>query len=213
MSCEYGYTNCQNEDQKCYLCINELHYVPIKVKARPGLRKKVQIDTKRQGSMNEVKTHDQIKASLDVSGTPNSGAGKIKGDLEIGQLAMIECKTTTEKNKGRQPGAHSFSIRRDHLEKLKKEANEARKEFHFLVFSFQEHDDDLYVVTDLSEINSMIATLKHDRLELLKSNNIINVHKTRTTLVEAKNTELLAEIEHLKAKLKYYEQKDSDEIL
>lgn len=206
MSCEYGYTDCSNMDNKCYLCINELHYLPIKTKS-VGLNKRIKVkESKRQGSMNEVKTYNQIKDA--VEGTPNSGAGSIKGDLQIGSMAMIECKTTTEKNKGRQPGKESFSIQRAWLEKLEKEAKEAKKEFHFLVFSFKEHDDKLYVVSDLEQYNSMIATMKHDRLELTKSNNIINIHKTKATLIEAENTKLLAEIEHLKAQVKYLEEKN-----
>lgn len=197
MGCEYGYTDCSNVDLKCYLCINRLHYQPIKTK-KFGLNKSIKVkESKRQGSINEVKTYNQIKNA--VEGTPNSGAGSIKGDLQIGSMAMIECKTTTVKNKDRMPGKESFSIQRGHLEKLEKEAKEARKEFHFLVFSFKENDDKLYVVSSLDEYNSMIATMKHDRLELTKSNNVINIHKTRTALVEAENIKFRAEIEHLKA--------------
>lgn len=208
MNCEYGYTDCSNLDDKCHLCMNELHYIPIK-KKNVGLNKTIKVrESKRQGSMNEVKTYNQIKDA--VEGTPNSGAGSVKGDLQIGSMAMIECKTTTEKNKGRQPGKESFSISRGHLEKLKKEAQEVKKEFHFLVFSFKEYDNDLYVVSDLDVYNSMIATMKHDRLELTKSNNIINIHKTKSALIEATNTTLLAEIEHLKAKIKYLEDKDKE---
>ena len=36
--------------------------------------------------------------------------------------------------------------------------------------------NDLYAVSDLECINSMIATIKHDREEMNKSNNIINIH-------------------------------------
>ena len=208
MSCEYGHTDCSNYDIKCFLCFNASYYLTAR-KKNIGLNKTIKVkESKRQGSMNEVKTYNQIKDA--VEGTPNSGAGSIKGDLQIGSMAMIECKTTTEKNKGKQPGKESFSIQRGHLEKLEKEANEAKKEFHFLVFSYKEHDDKLYVVSNLDQYNSMIATMKHDRLQLTKSNNIIDMHKTRTALVEATNTVLLAEIENLKANIKYLENKDKE---
>ena len=208
MSCEWGYTDCSNLEEKCFLCVNELHYLPIK-KRNFGISKSIKVkETKRKGSMNEVIAYNQIKDA--VEGTPNSGAGAVKGDLQIGSMAMIECKTTTEKNKGRQPGKESFSLQRGHLEKLEREAKEARKEFHFLVFSFKEHDEKLYVVSDLDQYNSMISTMKQDRLALTKSENIINVHKTRTALIDAENSKLLAEIEHLKAKLKHSENKDKE---
>lgn len=211
MECEFGYVDCINIDQKCHLCMKELHYVPVKRK-NIGLNKSIKVkESKRQGSMNEVKTYNQIKDS--VEGTPNSGAGSIKGDLQIGKMAMIECKTTTKKNEGRQPGKESFSIQRSHLEKLKKESKEAGKEFCFLVFSFKEHDNDLYGIADLEVFNSMIATMKHDRSELTKTNNLIDIHKTKSTLIEAENTKYIAEINHLKAKLKYYKEKDKELFL
>lgn len=207
--------DCINFDsQKCHLCFDDSYYVPKKQKSYGGLKKTIKVkESKRQGSVQEVKTYNQIKSSIEVQGTPNSGAGSIKGDLEIGSFAMVECKTTTEKNKGRQPGKESFSIQRAHLEKLKKEAQEAKKEFHFLVFSFKEHDNDLYVVSDLEVYNSMIATMKHDRTQLIKLNNEIDIHKTKSRLIETEKIKLEAEIEHLKAKLKYYEEKDKDLLL
>ena len=90
------------------------------------------------------------------------------------------------------------------LDKLKKEAAEAKKEFNYLIFSFKELDDDLYAVTDLKVINSMIATMKHDREQLNDTNRLINMHKTRSKLIEAENSKLIAEIDYLKAQLEYY---------
>lgn len=198
MACEYGYNDCVNMDKKCVLCVDGYHYKEPK-KISYGLKKTIKVkETARQGSNQEVKVYNQTKDI--VQGTPNSGAGSIKGDLEIGSMAMIECKTTTKKNEGRQPGKESFSIQRGWLEKLEIEAK-GKKEFHFLVFSFKEHDDKQYVVSDLNVYNDMIATMRHDRIKLKESENIINIHKTRTALVEAENTKLLAEIEHLKAQL------------
>ena len=201
MNCKYGNENCTNYDIKCFECFNSYYYNAAKIR-HVGLKKNnTRIkETKRQGSINEVITYNKIKDAIE--GTPNSGAGAIKGDLQIGNMAMIECKTTVEKNKGRQPGKQSFSIQRKWLEKLDKEAKEAKKEFWYLVFSFLENDEKLYTVIDLEVINSMIATMKHDRKELNDFKKIVDVHKKKADLFEAENTKLLSEIEYLKALLK-----------
>ena len=198
--CEYGHNDCSNLGKKCDLCIlKDMYYKPIVIK-QVGLKKNIKVkETSRQGSIQEVKVYNQTRDS--VQGTPNSGAGSIKGDLEIDTMAMIECKTTTKKNEGRQPGKESFSIQRAWLEKLRTEAK-GKKEFHYLVFSFKEHDDDQYVVSDLDVYNSMIATMKHDRKVAKEAQNQIDLHKKFAMLQQAKNHENLARIEFLEALLK-----------
>lgn len=200
MSCEWGHTDCSNENIKCMRCITtSMYYKPLAVKS-VGLKKNIKVkETARQGSKQEVKVFNQTRDA--VQGTPNSGAGSIKGDLEIDTMAMIECKTTTKKNEGRQPGKESFSIQRAWLEKLRAEAK-GKKEFHYLVFSFKEHDDDQYVVSDLDVYNSMIATMKHDRNVARTAQNQIDMHKKFAMLQQAKNTELIAENDFLKSLLK-----------
>lgn len=200
MSCEWGHTNCSNEDKKCKICITDSMYYKEPIKKNIGIKKNIKVkETARQGSKQEVKVYNQTKDA--VQGTPNSGAGSIKGDLEIDSMAIIECKTTTKKNEGRQPGKESFSIQRQWLEKLKIEAKN-KKEFHYLVFSFKEHDDEQYVVSDLDVYNSMIATMKHDRKIAKEAQNQIDIHKKFAILQQAKNTELIAENDFLKSLLK-----------
>ena len=200
MSCEWGHDNCSNEGKKCRICIMESMYYKPPVVKNVGLKKNIKVkETARQGSKQEVKVFNQTRDA--VQGTPNSGAGSIKGDLEIDTMAMIECKTTTKKNEGRQPGKESFSIQRAWLEKLRAEAK-GKKEFHYLVFSFKEHDDDQYVISDLDVYNSMIATMKHDRKVAREAQNQIDMHKKFAMLQQAKNTELMAEVEFLKSILK-----------
>ena len=200
MSCEWGHSDCTNENKKCLRCITEsMYYKPLVIK-QVGLKKNIKVkETARQGSKQEVKVFNQTRDA--VQGTPNSGAGSIKGDLEIDTMAMIECKTTTKKNEGRQPGKESFSIQRSWLEKLRAESK-GKKEFHYLVFSFKEHDDDQYVVSDLDVFNSMIATMKHDRSVAKDAQNQIDVHKKFAMSEQAKNTKLIAENEFLKSLLK-----------
>lgn len=204
--CEWGHQDCINKDIKCLMCLMDSSFYLKPKEKKVGMNKAIKVrESKRQGSMQEVKVYNQTVDA--VQGTPNSGAGSIKGDLVIGQMAMVECKTTTKKNEGRQPGKESFSIRRDHLEKLRTEALQARKEFHFLVFSFKEHDNDQYVVSDLDVFNSMIATMKSDRAKADTIDKQINIHKTRSTLADAENVKLTAEIEYLKAKIELLEDK------
>ena len=199
MTCKYGRNDCQNErTDTCILCVNSFRYVKQKLKNN-FIKKRTtpRIASKRQGNIQEQKTYEQTKAT--VEGTPNSGAGKIKGDLTIGNMAMIECKTTTRKNINREPGKESFTIKKEWLTKLYKEAGEAAKEFAYLIFSFKEDDNHLYAITDAEEINSMIATMKHDREQLKENEKQIDIYKKRTALVEAENTKLSAEVEYWKA--------------
>lgn len=216
MECEYGYTDCKNiNTSKCMMCIDAYNYVQVKQKYyRKNVIKTKQ--TKRQGAISEVKSFEQMKQALDtnVTGTPNSGAGRIKGDEQIRGLinVMTELKTTTKKNEGRQPGKESFTIKREWLDKLEKEAKEANMEFNYLKFSFKEHDDKFYAITDIDIIIDMIVTMKDDRLKAKESQNKINVAEKRAALKDAENTKLLAEIDLLKAKLQEIEEKDKIEL-
>jgi hypothetical protein len=206
MACEFGRIDCQNTE-KCYLCIDESQYRPPKNKPQ-GLKKNT-IKTKntgRMGAASEVKSYEQMKKALntDVTGTPNSGAGKVKGDEQIRGLinVMVELKTTVRKNLNKEPGKETFTIQRAWLDKLEREAKAENMEFQYLKFSFKEHDDKFYCVTNDDQIIDMIVTMKHDREKFKRIQNEVDVHKRRTELIEAENTKLLAEIELLKAQLK-----------
>ena len=113
---------------------------------------------------------------------------------------MVEIKTTVNINK--EPGKETFTIKKAWLDKLRTEAKEENMEFQYLMFSFKEDDNHFYCVTESSQITDMITTMKHDREELKKLQNEIDVYKRKAEFVEAKETALLAEIELLKAKLK-----------
>jgi hypothetical protein len=207
MSCEYGHDNCINKDKKCYLCIDGIHFMPPKVKNIPFNNKRIKTTkTGRMGSISEEKSFKQMENALNtsVTGTPNSGAGKVKGDEQIKGLinVMVELKTTVKKNLNKEPGKETFTIKKAWLDKLRREAKEENMEFQYLKFSFKEDDDHFYCVTEDSQIIDMIVTMKHDREELKKLQNEIDVHRKRAELAEAKETALIAEINLLKAKLK-----------
>lgn len=207
MACEWGQQDCINQDKKCMLCIRpDLYYQPVKAK-NVGFKRNIKVkESKRQGSISEVKAYNQFKNAIDnntVTGTPNSGAGKVKGDMQLVGIvnAMLELKTTTVKNAVKARGKESFSVKREWLEKLKREAKEANKEIYSLIFSFKEFDDDFYAVIELQHLLDVIATMKQDRLNVKNVDRQIDVYRKRSALLEAENTKLTAEIEYLKALL------------
>ena len=114
---------------------------------------------------------------------------------------MVEIKTTTKKHINKEHGKETFTIKREWLDKLEREAAQEGMEFKFLKFSFKEHDDKFYIVIRDTEVLSMIATMKHDREELYKLQNEINIYKKKYELIEAENTKKEAEIQYLKALL------------
>ena len=218
-SCEWGYDYCQNIGTKCYLCSTDgLHLLKPKERSY-GLKKNTGkvTDTGRQGASSETKSYNQMKQALnttDVAGTPNSGAGRVKGDFQIRGLINImeELKTTVKKNLNKEPGKESFTIQRAWLDKLWKEAKAEKMEFQYLKFSFKEHDDDFYCVTQDSVILNMIVTMKHDRIELKKVQSEFDIYKKRAALADAENTKLRAELELAKAELEYYKNKDKEDL-
>lgn len=208
MSCKWGNNDCKNEGSKCYLCTAPNYHYECKIKKKTTIAKaKV---TKRQGSLfearNHINNHDLLS---DVSSrmTPNSGAGVIKGDEEIRGIINImeELKTHDKKNEGRQPGTESFTIQKQWLIKLDKEAKEANKEFWYLKFAFKNEDFDYYIVVDVNVIMSMVKTMVEDRRIAKQCDNKIDVCEKRTRLAEAESAKLFAENEYLKARIKELE--------
>lgn len=204
MSCEWGRTDCKNEDEKCYLCTApDFHYVPKFKKKQTMAKMKV---TGRQGATfearNHVNNHDLLN---DVSSrmTPNSGAGRVKGDEEIRGIINImeELKTHQKKNEGRQPGKESFTIQKAWLHKLNREAKEANKEFWYLKFAFKDEDLDHYCVVEADTIMSMVKTMVEDRRTAKGAQYKIDIANKKAMLKEAEASTLFAENELLKAKI------------
>lgn len=208
MSCEWGRTDCKNEGNKCYLCTApDYHYDPKFKKKQTMAKTKI---TGRQGALfearNHVNNHDLLN---DVSSrmTPNSGAGKVKGDEEIRGIINImeELKTHQKKNEGRQPGKETFTIQKAWLHKLNKEAKEAGKEFYYLKFAFKDEDFDHYCITEADVIMSMVKTMVEDRRTAKHAQAKIDVSEKRARLKEAESAMLFAENEYLKARIKELE--------
>ena len=139
--------------------------------------------------------------------TPNSGAGKIKGDEQISGIinVMEELKTAVVPKLSR--GSLSFTIKKEWLEKLDKEANAENKEFWYLKFRFLESDNNTYVVIDQDLIMSMVSTMVNDRtkaklaiaeIEMLRAQ--YRQLQTQIVAKESEITALLKEREYLKLK-------------
>lgn len=201
MSCEFGYIDCKNENKRCDLCFNGQHYVAAKPKSN-GLRKRnTEKPTGRMGEVFERNNNKAVKNNINsvtTSMTPNSGAGKVKGDQQIvGLIRIMEELKTQDPNRAR--GHSQFTIQRKWLDKLDREAPMENMEFWYLKFAFCDTDDQSYVVIDSAQMNDMIATIVHDRKKANEADAKIKVAETRRMLAEAESTKLFAEIEYLKA--------------
>ena len=202
MNCKWGNTDCKNNNNKCYLCTSQnFHYKSLYKPLK--LTHKKQKQDKRMGSSFEYKNH--VNNNNMINGattrmTPNSGAGHIKGDEEILGIITImeELKTKVTEQ---APGKKSFTIKKEWLDKLKLEATAAQKEFFYLKFSFYEHDDDIYVITEQDIIMSMVNTMIEDRKAISLEKRKSEIAEKERRLVEAEKFKLQAEIELLKAKL------------
>lgn len=214
MACDWGNTDCQNEGKKCDLCfINNQHYVPIVQKKRAPIQKRAQKADKRMGSSFEYKNHVKNEDLLTSSKmTPNSGAGKIKGDERIRGLVNImeELKTKVTRS---APGKESFTIKREWLDKLNREAKAANEDFWYLKFQFHEYDEQTYIIVEEEVIMSMVATLVSDRREAKLAQSKIDVAENRRRLVEAQLVEMQARIDLLESEKKQYELESGDDLL
>lgn len=201
MTCEFGHINCKNEGIRCDLCFNELHYVAKQVKSS-GLKKRNNAKaTKRMGEVFERHNHKAVSNNINsvvTDMTPNSGAGKIKGDQQItGLIRIMEELKTQDPNRAR--GHAQFTIKREWLDKLDREAPVENMEFWYLKFAFKDTDDQSYVVIDSNQMTDMVATLVHDRKKANEADAKVDVANKRRILAEAESSKLFAEVEYLKA--------------
>ena len=204
MECPFGHDDCQNTGQ-CHLCLTGNKYKAPKKKSS-GLSKNYNKTTKRMGAVSETITQKANQATIDnvVSSrlTTNSGAGSEKGDAWITGLVEIAQEVKTQLP-NRAKGCKSFTIQREWLEKLDRESKEAFKEFWWLVFSFKEDDEQLYVVADNKVFQDMIANLVADRKTAKEAQAKIDLANKHRRLVDTKNTELQATIDRMQAEIDY----------
>lgn len=211
MSCTWGKTDCKNQDTQCYMCFKEDQFYVSTTKVKMPKKAK---ETGRKGSKFEAVNSNNNNALL-LGGsvpTPNSGAGKIKGDEHIRGLinTMEELK---EQNATTARGAKTFTIHKEWLDKLKREAMVENKEFWYLKFAFSTQDalaSIHYVIVDVEQFMGMIKTMWEDRKKAKLAQAQIDVANKRANLAEAENVKLRAEIELLKAELALATKGDDD---
>lgn len=201
MSCEYGFTDCMNQDKKCNHCFTSgQFYSPPKPKKMKHAK-----ETKRAGSRFEAynsNTNNQVL--MGSTPTPNSGAGQIKGDEKIkGYIRITE--ELKEQNATTTKGAKTFTIHKEWLEKLRRESLAENQEFWYLKFVFGKEDistNDYYVVLENDIIISIVKTMWEDRKIAKTAESRIEIAERRREVVEAENILLKAQIALLEAQLK-----------
>ena len=202
--CKYG-LDCINIEQ-CHLCFNGNKCIAPK-KKQQGIKKNYNKQTKRQGAVSENIVQQKNQATIDnvcsSRLTINSGAGTEKADTWITGLIEVAQEVKTQLP-DRAKGCKNFTIKKEWLEKLNRESIAAGKEFWWLVFSFKENDDDLYVVCENQVFQDMIATMVHDRKIAKEADKKVDLANKQKRMIETKNTELEATIDRLQAELDYY---------
>lgn len=205
LACEWGRTDCKNEGEKCYLCATpDFHYDPIKSRKSSGMNRTAAKESKRKGAGFELRNHQQ-NADM-ISGattrmTPNSGAGQVKGDQEIQGIINIVEELKEQNNKETARGEKTFTIHKEWLTKLNREAKAALKEFWYLKFSFAKSDHDTFIVVESDTIMSMVYTMIEDRKNVTKFKLEAQLADKRRQTAEATNVMLYAQVEELKAEL------------
>jgi hypothetical protein len=180
---------------KCALCPDRAYYSPEKVRIKKIYTGK---KSNRQGAQFEAKNHEANQKLLTTSNlTPNSGAGKIKGDEQITGLVRImeELKTKVKPRLSR--GDKTFTIHREWFQKLDKEAPLENMEFWYLKFKFLETDPDTYVAINEDVLMSMIATLVEDRSKAKTAQRAIDLANATADRIKAENVLLAARIREL----------------
>lgn len=198
---------------KCDLCDGSMFFEPIKKKAPVRLR--TQKKSKRMGAKFEEENHEQNMAIVGRDScflTPNSGAGNLyKGDEWINGFCSVmqELKTNVKPKVSR--GSKSYTVKRQELEKVKREGDEANIEFYYLKFRFLESDSETYSIISDEIMNSIIATLNEDRKKVALTDSTVNYFKAKYLRIEAEKSLLEAKVRELEAELALVKIKEGKE--
>ena len=206
IACKWSYDDCKFfETSKCDICFTEgMYYKPTVIEKKAGLRKHANKADGRAGSSFELRNQKINQQALDsvCDMTLNSGATvREKGDAQIKGLLSImeEYKTRT---KIQAPGKKTFTIQKEWLDKLEREAHAENKEFFDLRFSFHEDDKQAYVILPEEEFISWIKTLNEDRKKTLSAQAKIDLAERQKNVVIAENKLLQAKLDEMEAQIK-----------
>lgn len=213
-SCRWDTTDCKFSDsKKCDSCFSyEQFYQPVVQKSRKGLRQHRQKADKRMGSSFEKKNHDNNTVALretESNMTINSGATRRqKGDENItGYVRVMEELKTQLATRAK--GTKSFTIQREWLDKLSREAQQRGFEFWYLVFQFSEHENEPFVVVEKEMVFNMIQTMLSDRRRADLAAKAAEVSQKETEAVRTEMSSLYSKIAYLESKIELLEQESS----
>lgn len=197
--------NCANKDSSyCILCVDGSKFKMAKTFTPNYIKKNTNKKSNRMGSQAEIINHQNNIDTVSANMTPNSGAGRVKGDEQIRGLVNIMQEVKTQEIT-RARGHSQFTIKREWLDKLEREAPTENMDFWYLNFSFKDNDTQMYTVIDSKQMQDIVATMVEDRKIAKQAQNKIDTANKKRILTEAENTKLLAEIDYLKAKIKELE--------
>ena len=192
---------------KCDLCDGNMFFEYKKSKASAKLR--TQKKSKRMGARFEEENHSQNIALVGSDScflTPNSGAGTIyKGDEWINGFCTVmqELKTNVKPKVSR--GSKTYTVKRQELEKVKREGQDADVEFMYLKFRFNEADSDTYTIISDDVMDSVIASLVEDRKKVQAVDSLKTYYETKDNYQKSRIVELEARIISLEDKIRLIE--------
>ena len=118
-----------------------------------GLREREREGEKKPTRYYSKKQETKVAKDLGGNTTPNSGATMFrKGDVELGNNFLVECKTKTSHSE-------SISIKKEWLEKNRREALFMGKHYSALVFNFGPNEKN-YVILDQDTFDELLEKLK-----------------------------------------------------
>ena len=214
MSCRWNSDDCKFLDSnKCNNCFTfQQFYEQRKVRVQTKLRHRAQKADKRMGSQFEKANHDSNVSALretESNMTINSGATRRqKGDENItGYVRVMEELKTQLATRAK--GTKSFTIQREWLDKLSREAQQREFEFWYLVFQFSEHENEPFVVVEKEMVFNMIQTMLSDRRRADLAAKAAEVSQKETEAVRTKMSSLYSKIAYLESKIELLEQESS----
>ena len=188
---------------RCALCSNQVYYSPEKIRVQKNYTGK---KSNRQGPLFEAKNHEANQKLLTASNlTPNSGAGKLKGDEQITGLVRImeELKTRIKPKISR--GTEVFTIHKDWFKKLESDSLKENMEFWYVKFRFAETEPDTYVAINQEIMMDIIASLVEDRRQAKLAQLEVKIANARADKMHAENILLEAKLREMQLEEEYNE--------
>jgi len=216
VSCQWESTDCKFEDtNKCNICFTYQQFYETKqIKAPKKLRQRANKADKRMGSSFEKKNHDRNVSALretESNMTINSGATRRqKGDENITGYVRVMEELKTQMPE-RAKGTKTFTIHREWLDKLHREALQKGFEFWYLVFQFAENDNNPYVIVEKDMVFNMIQNMLSDRKRADLASQASNVCHKEIDMLKANISALYSKIDYLEEKLKLYSMKEKND--